>query len=353
LGSEPGTRERSKEVNVMGNSYTGKERMEAALNGEKLDRTPVMLMLAGHYAEKAGYSLDEYLTEPEAALETIKLTSQELETDALVAPFNPFLPDAQEAIRKRYGKVPSIKKDNIKEILPNWVVRQPRQDRHFSAHLEVCEKAVPMLPHILLYTIIGGPWSFALQLRGINEAMEDIYDDKPFLHDLMKWTTDTVTLRCLAVSELGVMPFVGDPSAGMSLISPGIYREFVLPYHEKIAKAVHDDGGRIGFHICGYVDPIMEDLVGLGLDALSIDHPSSLEKMFEKGRGKITIIGNVDPVMFLEGSPEELEEEVKNCLEISKGDARYVLGPGCRIPLEANKEKIKHFTACCHKYGAF
>ena len=38
-------------------SITGKQRMEAALNGEKLDRHPVMLLLGGHYAEAAGYSL--------------------------------------------------------------------------------------------------------------------------------------------------------------------------------------------------------------------------------------------------------------------------------------------------------
>jgi uroporphyrinogen decarboxylase len=334
-------------------SYTGKERMAAAFEGRKLDRTPVMLMLAGHYAEKAGYTLDAYLTQPEAALRTIKLTSDEVETDALVAPFNPLLPDAQEAIRKRYGKVPSIKKDNIKEILPKWVVRQPREDRHFSAHLDVCEKAVAMIPHILLYTMIGGPWSFAAQLRGIEEAMEDIYDDKPFLHDLMKWTTETVTLRCLAVLELGVMPFIGDPSAGMSLISPKIYREFVMPSHAQIVQAVHEKAGRIGFHICGYVDPIMEDLVALGIDALSIDHPSSLEQMFEVGRGKVTIIGNIDPVMFLEGTPAQLEEAVKTCMAISNGDPKYVIGPGCRIPLEADKDNIKHFTACCHRYGAF
>jgi len=32
---------------------TGKERMEAAYNGEKLDRIPVYLLLGGQYAEKA------------------------------------------------------------------------------------------------------------------------------------------------------------------------------------------------------------------------------------------------------------------------------------------------------------
>ncbi len=68
--------------------------------------------------------------------------------------------------------------------------------------------------------MIGGPWSFALELRGANEAMLDLYDDKQFLFDIMEYTTDTVIERSLAAVELGVCPFIGDPSAGMSLISP-------------------------------------------------------------------------------------------------------------------------------------
>ncbi len=126
-----------------------------------------------------------------------------------------------------------------------------------------------------------------------------------------------------------------------------------LPYHQKIVEAVHDKGGRVAFHICGYVDPIFEDLIGLGVDGLSIDAPSSLEKLFEVGRGKTTIIGNVNPILFVEGTPDQLQEEDKKCLDIAQGDARYVIGPGCQIPLQANLDNIRAFTQACHNYGAF
>jgi uroporphyrinogen decarboxylase len=152
--------------------------------------------------------------------------------------------------------------------------------------------------------------------------------------------------------EVGITPFIGDPSAGMSMISPGVYREFVHPYHQQVVKAIHDRGARVVFHICGYVDPIMEDLVSLGVDGLSIDGPASLEKMFAVGRGKTTIIGNVDPMLFVEGTFESLEEKVKQCLQISQGGPRYAIAPGCQIPLEAPVEKILHFIDRCHKYGA-
>ncbi|MFH1241810.1 MAG: uroporphyrinogen decarboxylase family protein [Pseudomonadota bacterium] len=334
-------------------SFTGKQRMEAAFNGEKLDRQPVLLLLGGHYAERAGYTLEQFLTQPEAALETAKVTCKELDSDALFVPLNPLMPDAQEAFRKLMGKPMSIKKADIKEKLPKWSVRLPREDPLFSGHLDMCEKCVEVFPEYHVTTMIGGPWSFALELRGANEAMEDLYDDKPFLHDLMKYTTDTVIARCLAVMELGVFPFIGDPSAGMSMISPAVYREHVLPYHQRLVEAIHKEGGKIAFHICGYVDPIFQDLIDLGIDALSIDGPSSLEKLFELGRGKTTIIGNIDPMLFVEGTPHQLEAEARKCLEIAQGEARYVIGPGCQIPLQANLDNIKAFTQACHEHGAF
>ena len=332
---------------------TGKERMEAAFNGEKLDRVPVFLLLGGHLYEEAGFTLTQVMTEPQAALELAQFSSDKIESDIMFVPYNPWLPSAQEAIRQIMGKAPSIKRDDIKERLPKWHVRDAREDKQFGAHLEVCEKTVEMFPDYHLETLIGGPFSFAMELRGAQEAMEDMYEDKQFLHDLVTFTTDTVILRSLAVAELGITPFVGDPSAGMSMISPALYREFVLPQHKRVVEAIHSKGGRVVLHICGYVDPILEDLVALGVDGLSIDAPTSLEKTFETGRGKTVIIGNVDPILFLEGKPEQLEEKVKECLDISQGEAKYAIGPGCGIPVAAPMDNILHFVNSIHQYGVY
>jgi uroporphyrinogen decarboxylase len=270
----------------------------------------------------------------------------------LFVPFNPFMPDAQEAIRQLMGKLPSIKREDIKEKLPKWHVRDVREDKLFAAHLDVCRKTVETFPEDHIETLIGGPWSFAMEMRGIEETLEDIYDDKGFLHDLMRFTTDTVIARSLAAVEMGITPFVGDPSAGMSVISPAVYREFVRPYHQEVVNAIHEKGGRAVFHICGHVDPIMEDLVALGVDGLSIDGPSSLGKMFAVGRGKTLIIGNLDPMLFVDGTFGDLEAKVRECLNLSQMEAGYALAPGCQIPLAAPLENIRHFIESCHRHGA-
>ena len=334
-------------------SITGRQRMEAVFNGKKLDRAPVFLLLGGHCAEKAGYTLQQFLTEPEAALQTMKVTCEEIDSDNLFVPFNPYMPDAQEAMRKVMGKVPSIKRADIKEKLPKWRVQDPREDTLFRVHLEVCEKTVEMFPEYHVETLIGGPWSIAMALRGVEETIVDIYDDKAFLHDLMRYATETTIARSMAAVEMGITPFIGDPSAGMSIISPTVYREFVSPCHQQIVKAIHEKGSLVVFHICGFIDPIVKDLVCLGVDGLSIDAPSSLEKAFALDRGTTVIIGNIDPMLFVQGTFDQLEEKVKECLRISNGDPRYAIGPGCQVPVLAPLEHIRHFIDCCHRYGAY
>jgi len=124
---------------MMEKAYTGKERMEAAFEGKKLDRHPVLLILGGQYAEKAGYTLEAFLTQPEAALEVSRLTAEALDSDALFVPLNPFMPDAQEAFRKLMGKPPSIKRDDIKEKLPKWTVHTLGKTG-FSRPIWICVK---------------------------------------------------------------------------------------------------------------------------------------------------------------------------------------------------------------------
>jgi uroporphyrinogen decarboxylase len=101
------------------------------------------------------------------------------------------------------------------------------------------------------------------------------------------------------------------------------------------------------------MDPIFEDIIELGVDGMSIDAPSSLDKLFEVGRGKTAIIGNVDPILFIEGTQDQLRQAAKNCLDIARKDPGYVVGPGCQIPLQADLDNIRAFTQACHEYGTF
>jgi uroporphyrinogen decarboxylase len=137
------------------------------------------------------------------------------------------------------------------------------------------------------------------------------------------------------------------------VISPKIYREFVKPYHQEVVDYFQSRGTLITFHICGYLDPIMEDLASTGIDGMSIDEKSSLKKMFEVSRGNIVVLGNVPPILFANGTKEEIEAAVKECLETAAGEKGFILASGCGIPPQSPRENLEHFVAAAEKYGRY
>ena len=108
------------------------------------------------------------------------------------------------------------------------------------------------------------------------------------------------------VLETGISLSLGEAASSCSLISPAIYRRFIKPYHQEIVRFFREKKAGLSLHVCGYIDPIMEDLVELGIGALSLDSPSSLRRMVEISQKRIALIGNVATSLFASGTGERL-----------------------------------------------
>ncbi|KKK95208.1 hypothetical protein LCGC14_2675130, partial [marine sediment metagenome] len=146
-----------------------------------------------------------------------------------------------------------------------------------------------------------------------------------------------------AVYPLKVGLSYSDAPASCSLISPKIYRTLIFPYHKQIVDHFKEKKVGVGFHICGYTDPILEDIVKTGVTNISIDAPSNLAKAVDVTRGKAVIIGNVDTNLFFSGTRDEMKQAIKNCLAVAAKDSGYVLSTGCEVPGVAPPEKIGWF----------
>ncbi len=132
-----------------------------------------------------------------------------------------------------------------------------------------------------------------------------------------------------------------------------MYREFVKPYHQEIVDYFREKKISHILHICGYIDPIMEDIASIGVDAVSIDDPSSLRKMVEVSEKRVVVIGNVATALSAEGSKEQIEAAVKDCIEAAVGGSYYILSPGCQLPANTRTENIQYFLEAAHKYGRY
>jgi uroporphyrinogen decarboxylase len=219
----------------------------------------------------------------------------------------------------------------------------PKKDGRLPVYLEILEEAKKIIPDSIVSAVIAGPWTIAIGLREAELLLRDAMKDPDFIHELMRFCTEVSIRMGEAVYPLKVGLSYSEAPASCSLISPKIYRTLIFPYHKQIVDHFKEKKVGVGFHICGYTDPILEDIVKTGVTNISIDAPSNLAKAVDVTRGKAVIIGNVDTNLFFSGTRDEMKQAIKNCLAVAAKDSGYVLSTGCEVPGVAPPEKIEWF----------
>ena len=190
------------------------------------------------------------------------------------------------------------------------------------------------------FTMIAGGdlWERAVFMRGMQELLLDLHLNPAFVHELLRSIADYIleTMRILFEKFNFDAVFVSD-DYGMQnsmMMSPESWREFVKPYLSEIYSFAKANGRAITHHSCGYIYPIIPDLIDIGLDIL---HPIQPEAMdiyaLKREFGKdLTLNGGVNTQRLLPyGTESEIREEVKRLKdEMGKGGG-YILEPGITI----------------------
>jgi len=341
-------------------TYTCRDRVAMAYSGQYADRVPIDLqgLNTGHLPDGHLQPSDTSGARKAAAdtIATWRFFQQDVVTAGVLsllmaqAAGNDCDTDENGAL---YCKTRVLEE---KERLENLSIPDPYRDNPLPFLLEVCRLVGAELgDKAAIRGMVSLPWTVAVQMRGMERLIFDTKDDPDFVHSVMRFCTDYTKALGLSVMEAIGKDAVGlygtDPSAGCSVISPKLYRAFVKPYHREVVDHFHRQGIPVTFHICGLVDPIAEDLVATGIDGISIDENTSLERMIDISDGKVLIIGNISPLLFAKGTADDIDTAVKACLEIAKDESRYILASGCAIPPATPLENIESFIHAASKYG--
>lgn len=343
----------------MEKQFTGKDHVAAVLGNGQTDRIPVRAMQGFRpILELAGVTGKEINTQPDKYVKALATVNEVFPMDVIATLVgDPALSAEIAGISlkelKAFAPGETVLKD--KTTLSKLKVRDANEYERLAYVKEICETATKALPDVVLDAVTLSPWSTAMIMRGMEATIYDSVDDPDFVHALLRFTTDLSKVIGDAVLETGVgMLTLGDPSAGCSVLSPSMFRNWAKPYLlETISHFKKQNKAPIFLHICGYVDPIMEDLVSLGVDGLSIDAPSSLKKMVEISQKRIVIEGNFPGELYFQGTREQIEEKVKESVEIAAepNGYRYILCSGCQVPDNAPLENVRIFLDAGKHYG--
>jgi uroporphyrinogen decarboxylase len=342
-------------------AHTGRQRVSAAFKKTftdqdiSIDRIPAYPIMGQCNAQLVGASIRDFLLDPKvfvkaqvAAYERYKPDIIVMQGDLLMEPHamgNELrFPEDSMCISTKCaledkGRLSSLKAPD------------PAKDGRMPQYLEVVAETKRIITDSIVSGVLAGPWTIAIGLRGATELIRDAMKDPDYVHELMRFCTQISIRFGEALYPLRAGLSYSEAPASCSLISPRIYRGFVFPYHKQIVDHFKEKKVGVGLHICGYADPILQDMIDTGVTNISIDAPTDLAKAVELTKGKAVLIGNVNTGLFFSGSRDAMKQAMKNCLDIVSGQSGYILASGCEVPGVAPPEKIEWFMELAEELG--
>ncbi|MBR7141746.1 MAG: uroporphyrinogen decarboxylase family protein [Clostridia bacterium] len=244
-------------------------------------------------------------------------------------------------IRFSEDDVPTVEKPILSESkdaekLPLPTIGSGRTSIYIEG-IRLAKRRITSIP-VLCGTI--GPYSLAGRLMDMATLMYECYDSPDETHALLEKTTAFIISYILALKEAGADGVImAEPVAG--LLSPTLAEEFSTPYVKKIIDAVSDENFLFVYHNCGGAVPSMADqIASLGADIYHFGNAISLKDILPKMPSDSIVMGNLDPLLFKEGTVEDINLGLQKIYDECSGFSNFMLSTGCDVPATAKWENI-------------
>jgi uroporphyrinogen decarboxylase len=195
-----------------------------------------------------------------------------------------------------------------------------------------------------------GVFELSWYMRGMERFLIDLVDNRVFAEALLDRQLELHKTRWSQilgqVGDLTDLACTGDDLATQSslLVSPGIYRDVIKPRQRALIQHIKSlTTARLYYHSCGAVEPLIDDLIEIGVDVLDPIQPASLDTRGIKKRygERLSFFGGVDVQEVLpRGTPDQVRAEVRRRFgEMGEGGG-LILGPSHWIQVDTPWENI-------------
>ena len=337
-----------------------------ALRREPVDCTPVWLM------RQAGRYLPEYrATRAKAGSFMAMATNPELACEVTLQPLDRY-PQLDAAIL--FSDILTIP-DAMGQGLYFVDGEGPKFERPVRSAADIAKLGVPDMETELRYVMdavrtirreldgrvpligfSGSPWTLATYMveggssKDWGKTKALALNDPAAMHRLLGVLTDAVVAYLAAQRAAGAQALqVFDTWGGV--LSPAMYREFSLPYLERIARELKSAEVPVILFGKGNA-PHLDDLFASGADAIGVDWTVTLEDAARRANGRVALQGNMDPAM-LYGNPDAVRAQVQAVLDsyaAGNGGSRdgHVFNLGHGMSPDMNPEHVAVLVDAVH-----
>jgi len=199
--------------------------------------------------------------------------------------------------------------------------------------LEAVDRAEKLVRGDLTYLLFERAWA----IMGMDSFLMAFVTHPAEMHEFLHRIAHFARGIFDRYLELGVdaVSFSEDLGSQRALmISPTMFREFILPEYRYCFENVVREGAIIDFHSCGCVEDVAVDLAELGVTILNPvqARANDLARLKRETVGRMALAGAIDTAVLANGTPGEVRAEVRRVMGILKPDGGYVCEPDQGIP---------------------
>jgi uroporphyrinogen decarboxylase len=197
---------------------------------------------------------------------------------------------------------------------------------------------------VTVTTIFECAWA----LRGYEKLLTDFAANPDLANSILEIPYQFHLTAARKLVEMGVdMIWIGDDvgSQNRMLISPKHWRQFLKPRMANFIAELKriNPQVKVAYHSDGVIDPIIPELIEIGLDVLNPVQPACMDPAMLKTKygDRLCFWGSMDEQYTLPfGTPEEVRAEVIRRLRTVGKDGGLILGPTHHVQLDTPMENF-------------
>ena len=217
-----------------------------------------------------------------------------------------------------------------------------------------------LAPEVSIHVEVFSPFTHLLELFGYEHALLALVDDPQICHELLGVLTQNV----LAHVELyaGCRPdaiLVSSAFAGAGFISRRMYEEYVMPYENRVFRAIRGYGLKSYVHTCGAIGDRLDLMSRTAVDGIDTLDPPPLGTVYlDDAKSmygeRFFFKGNLDAVNeMLNADNQIFERAVMERIRIGKPGSGYILSSACSVAPHVNPERLKRLAELAAQFGKY
>ena len=329
----------------------GKERVAAAMRGEKQDRIPVMCQLSTpHVIKHSRLSAAEFSRCYDRVYpETLFRLTDEYGMDGVLMdppPLSLALPAKGKSIEDTALAELYFHREKLTAMSESLL-------RGYQTALRI------MGSSLSVHSFVASPMTLLTGLYSIQDTHLALYDCPEKCKELLDELTEYAKIWADRMIEAGLHAVcVTAPYEGAGLISKEMYLEFADPYTRRLVQHITSKGVPCYIHMCGKINDRLEILADCGIDGLEcLDPPPignvELADAIDRIGHKVFIKGNIDPVnTVLKGTPRQVYDDALRRLKLAAGKTnRFILSTACSVPADAPADNLRAIVRAAENYA--